>query len=83
MSWVVYIKPKARKTLIRIPKKDQDKIISALRSMEKEPLFGDITHLGDGRVRRRVGNYRIFFERPHGSLITIYEIKRRQSKTYS
>lgn len=82
MNWAIYIKPKPRKDLAKFPSKDREKILSALEEMEADPLSGDVVSLGDGRVRRRVGSYRIFFERPRSLFIVVYKITRRTSKTY-
>lgn len=57
---------------------------SALDEMEKDPFAGDIKYLrGDPGLRRRVGNWRIFFrvERAENT-VYISAIERRTSTTY-
>jgi mRNA-degrading endonuclease RelE of RelBE toxin-antitoxin system len=52
--------------------------------MEADPFSGDVKYLkGDPRLRRRVGNWRIFFriERAENT-IYISAIERRSSTTY-
>jgi len=57
---------------------------AALDEMEADPFSGDIQYLkGDARLRRCVGNWRIFFrvERAENALY-ISAIERRSSTTY-
>jgi mRNA-degrading endonuclease RelE of RelBE toxin-antitoxin system len=52
--------------------------------METNRFSGDIKFLnGDPRLRRRVGNWRIFFRVERGeSTVYISAIERRSSRTY-
>jgi mRNA interferase RelE/StbE len=85
MSWNLRVAKRAQKGLNRIPAKDQNRILAALREMAENPFSGDIAPL-KGQLtgwRRRVGNYRIFFDvYPQISLIEVTEIVRRSSTTY-
>jgi mRNA-degrading endonuclease RelE of RelBE toxin-antitoxin system len=57
---------------------------TALIEMEADPFSGDIKYLkGDPRLRRRVGQWRIFFrvERPENT-IYVSAIERRTTTTY-
>lgn len=68
-----------------MPEKDRIKIKAALREMEADPFFGDIKSLHNYATgwRRRVGNYRIFYDVYQDlSLVVISAIERRTSKTY-
>jgi mRNA-degrading endonuclease RelE of RelBE toxin-antitoxin system len=83
-KWRVVLAGPAQKSLKRAPSRDQDRIRAAILEMEANPFLGDIKFLkGDPRLRRRVGNWRIFFriERADNS-IYISAIERRTSTTY-
>jgi mRNA-degrading endonuclease RelE of RelBE toxin-antitoxin system len=85
MSWNLHVAKRAQKELSRIPPKDQSRILAALRQMSENPFIGDIAPL-KGQLtgwRRRVGNYRIFFDvHPENSLVEVTDIARRSSTTY-
>lgn len=83
-KWRVVLAGPALKSLNRAPSQDQHRIRAAIFEMEANPFSGDIKFLkGDPRIRRRVGNWRIFFrvERAENS-IYISAIARRTSTTY-
>lgn len=83
-KWRVVLAASAQKSLNRIPVQDQERIRAAIFEMESNPFTGDIKFLkADPRLRRRVGNWRIFFlvERA-ANTIYISAIERRTSTTY-
>ena len=85
MTWTVVVAKAAQKQLRRIPAKDQDKIAAAIRTMAADPFHGDIVKLEgqESRYRRRVGNFRIFFQADRLSeTVGISAILRRTSTTY-
>ncbi|MBZ5551616.1 MAG: type II toxin-antitoxin system RelE/ParE family toxin [Acidobacteriia bacterium] len=85
MNWRLKIAQRAQKSLGKIPARDQERICAALESMGINPFMGDIARLkGEPNSwRRRVGNYRIFFDvDPVRRVIDIIEITRRTSTTY-
>jgi mRNA-degrading endonuclease RelE of RelBE toxin-antitoxin system len=85
MPWQLELVRSAEKALNRIPAKDQKHITAALRAMTLDPFAGHIIRLHNqpGAWRRRVGNWRIFFDLyPGRLLIAITAIKRRTSSTY-
>jgi mRNA-degrading endonuclease RelE of RelBE toxin-antitoxin system len=82
--WLVILAGPARKSLKRIPPQDQARIRAAIDEMETNPFRGDIKYLeGQDRLRRRVGDWRIFFrlERAQRALY-VTAIERRTSTTY-
>jgi mRNA interferase RelE/StbE len=85
MSWQLRVARRAQKELKRVPAKDRERILAALHEMSENPFSGDIVLL-KGQLtgwRRRVGNYRIFFDvYPDISLIDVTDIARRSSTTY-
>ena len=85
MNWTVIIDHHAAKRLKKFLAKDYYRIRKAINAMEMEPFFGDIEKLGgeENSWRRRVGNYRIFYEiYNEKKIIYVSEIKRRGSNTY-
>ena len=85
MSWTLRLARQAEKRLEKIPAKDRGRILSALQQMCANPFSGDLVKLKNERAtwRRRVGNYRIFFDAyPEQLLVDIVEITRRTSSTY-
>ena len=85
MSWRLHIREKAKKSVSRFSKKDQEMINKVLFELSKNPFAGDIVKLesNENLWRRRVGAYRIKFQvRDIEKVIYIYEIKRRTSKSY-
>ena len=85
MSWQLVVTKPARKSLLRLPSKDRDRIEAALGTMRENPFAGDIVRLkGQPAVwRRRVGSYRILFDvYPEQSLLLVTAIMRRSSTTY-
>ena len=84
-NWVIKIAPKARKILEWLPSKDHRLISEAFDGMTVNPFSGDIVRLRNERSewRRRVGNYRIFFDIYNSvHIVDIVEIERRISNTY-
>jgi mRNA-degrading endonuclease RelE of RelBE toxin-antitoxin system len=84
MEWTVVLAGPARKSLKRIPAGDRTRILAALGEMQQNPFQGDICKLqGLAGFRRRVGDWRIFFElvaeRQH---VVVTAIERRTSTTY-
>jgi len=85
MSWRVQLADRARRELERLPRRDRQRILGALASMQQDPFSGDIARLHGQPLtwRRRVGSYRIFFDiHREARLIDILEIARRASTTY-
>jgi len=85
VTWSVVLTGPAGKSLKRIPASDRERIHAALKEMAADPLRGDIKYLKGqkGRLRRHVGDWRIFFhivpERKH---LVVTAIQRRTSITY-
>jgi mRNA-degrading endonuclease RelE of RelBE toxin-antitoxin system len=85
MNWTVKIEQNARKPLKKFPAKDRDRILKAFGDFEKNPFTGDVVPLYAGLAgyRRRVGNYRIFFDvHAETASVEILKVERRTSKTY-
>ncbi len=79
------IDPAVFKNLKKIPHKDTGRILFVIRSLSNSPFGGDIKKMkGDKNTwRRRVGNYRIFYEIiTEERVIHVFWVERRTSKTY-
>lgn len=85
MPWELRVARRAEKALERAPKKDRGRILAALEAMRESPFSGDITRLKaqPWAWRRRVGDWRIFFDVDFDrQVIDVLEIRRRTSTTY-
>jgi mRNA-degrading endonuclease RelE of RelBE toxin-antitoxin system len=85
MSWTLRVAQHAVKALKRAPAKDRSRLVAAPGEMRKAPFTGDIVRLqGESNTwRRRIGNYRIFFEvSAQTQTVDILDIARRTSTTY-
>jgi mRNA interferase RelE/StbE len=85
MDWNILVAKVAQKQVARLPAKDQEKIAAALVAMAADPVSGNILKLEgeEGRWRRRVGSYRIFFKVDAGrTTVSVSAIVRRTSTTY-
>jgi len=82
--WLVVLAGPARKSLKRVPLHDRARIRAAIDEMELDPFQGDIKYLeGQDRLRRRVGDWRIFFRLERTQrVLYVTAIKRRTSTTY-
>ena len=85
MIWRLQIAKRAQKEIKRIPAKDQQRITAAFAEMRENPFQGDIVRLQNQPTawRRRVGNYRIFFDiYIEQRLVDVVEVTRRTLTTY-
>jgi mRNA-degrading endonuclease RelE of RelBE toxin-antitoxin system len=84
MEWTVALAAPAQKSLKRVPTGDRTRILAALGEMQQDPFQGDIRKLqGLSGFRRRVGNWRVFFEIvPERKHVVVTAIERRTSTTY-
>lgn len=85
MNWELHLRKRAKKHLLRFPKKDQIYIATCLRELVASPYSGDIKKISDEENdwRRRIGAYRLFYEIiPESRIIYVFRIERRTSKTY-
>jgi mRNA-degrading endonuclease RelE of RelBE toxin-antitoxin system len=82
--WLVVLAGPARKSLKRLSPYDQARIRAAIDEMELDPFHGDIKYLeGQDKLRRRVGDWRIFFRLERAQrVLYITAIERRTSTTY-
>jgi mRNA-degrading endonuclease RelE of RelBE toxin-antitoxin system len=84
MEWTVLLAGPASKSLDRVPASDRKRILIAPDEMRQDPFRGDVRKLqGLPGLRRRVGNWRIFFEivTEHRQVV-VTAVERRTSTTY-
>ncbi len=84
-SWEVRVRKRGLNELNRAPRPERERLADALEEMETDPLAGDVKPLKGqpGSFRRRVGNWRIFFDlNQKQRLVEVRSIERRTSTTY-
>ena len=85
MNWELIVDALARKQLKRIPQHDAERLLSAIDELAVNPFAGDIEKMeGEKKIwRRRIGNYRIFYEIvSRDKTIYVFRVERRTSSTY-
>ena len=85
MAWQLRIAKQVARKLKKVPRKDQERIAEAIVEMRASPFRGDIARLKNESAawRRRVGNYRIFFDVDvEELLVNVTDIRRRTTTTY-
>ena len=85
MTWQLVVAKPAQKALGKLPAKDRKRIESALAGMRENPFGGDVVRLKAHPVawRRRVGDYRIFYDLyPDRLRVVVTAVLRRTSTTY-
>jgi mRNA interferase RelE/StbE len=83
MNWTLLVSKPAQKDLERFPSRDQVRIESALDALQDDPFSGDIKRLQPPGWRRRIGDYRVFYDLSLDEhQIVVTAIKRRTSTTY-
>lgn len=74
---------KVKGQLKRLPAHVQDKVLSVIEDIKREPLFaGDRLRGSRSVYRAKVPDYRIFYKWAGGTLIVITEITLRTGHTY-
>lgn len=85
MKWVLVITNLAERGLRKVPRADLEDINDAMSEMCTDPYSGDLKFLRGtgGSLRRRVGDWRIFFRLDKDAhTIVLLKVERRGSKTY-
>lgn len=71
------------KQLRRIPKKQQERLVNAMRSLRFEPRPHGCQHLQDELYRLREGQYRIIYAVFDDEVVVVVcKVTRRTEKTY-
>jgi mRNA-degrading endonuclease RelE of RelBE toxin-antitoxin system len=83
VNWTLIVTKSAAKELASLPNREQSRIVAALDQMRSDPFSGDIKRLHPQGWRRRVGNYRVFYDLEMDEhRIVVTAIPRRTSTTY-
>jgi len=80
----VRVRKSAAKDVRRAPKHERERLIRALEEMASDPFSGDVRPLENQPTafRRRVGDWRIFFDAyPERRVVEVVHILRRTSTT--
>ena len=83
--WELRVARRAERTIGRVPKRERDRLLTALEQMRTDPLRGDVVRLKYQRAafRRRVGDWRLFFDLDWTrTTIDVTEVVRRTTTTY-
>ncbi|MBI2514689.1 type II toxin-antitoxin system RelE/ParE family toxin [Candidatus Wolfebacteria bacterium] len=84
-SWGLQIDPGVFKLLNKIPHRDAEALLQAIKLLPINPYFGDIRKMQgmEDTWRRRISSYRIYYKiKTAESVILVFHIERRTSKTY-
>ena len=86
MSWAAELSRSAERQLVRLPRREQERVARAIDELEADPLQGAVRPLRgrhQGRYRKRVGRYRIIFRLRHEErVVEISAILPRDDRTY-
>jgi mRNA interferase RelE/StbE len=86
MSWAAELSRSAERQLVRLPRREQERVARAIDDLEEDPFQGDVRPLRgrhQGRYRKRVGRYRIIFRLRHEErVVEISAILPRDERTY-
>ncbi len=84
-TWQLILRKSAHKTIARAPRPERERLLAALEAMTSDPFAGDVQPLNGQPLafRRRVGNWRIFFDAHRdGRVIEVTDVSRRTTTTY-
>jgi mRNA interferase RelE/StbE len=84
-NWRLRIRDKVYKEISKFPENEGARILKVIEHLPLDPYAGDIEKMkGETSAwRRRIGNYRIFYEiLSDGRVIYVFHAERRGSKTY-
>ena len=85
VNWRLEIESQVYKNLKKLPKSNIQRILTTIEKLPENPYAGDIQKMaGETNVwRRRVGEYRVFYEiLTEEKIIHVFHVERRTSKTY-
>lgn len=84
-NWRLRVRDKVYKEISKFSANDNERVLKVIENLSLDPYAGDIEKMkGDVKTwRRRIGNYRIFYEIiPEDGVIYVFHAERRTSKTY-
>ena len=85
INWELKVRSGVNKELSKFPLEEQERITKAIDNLPLNPYAGDVEKIKDAENtwRRRIGNYRIFYEIVfRDRTIYVFHVERRTSKTY-
>lgn len=85
INWELRIKNRVYKELSKLPLKKRGRITKAIDNLPYNPFAGNLEKIEgeENTWRRRIGNYRIFYEIvSRDRTIYVFRVERRTSSTY-
>jgi len=85
MKWGLALTNPAKRSLKRLSPQERHRLNQVFSLMSENPFQGDLKFLkgGNGAIRRRIGNLRVFYELHQDSkVIVVTGVVRRGSNTY-
>ncbi len=83
MAYTLKLHQDIEKQLSRIPKKQRERLVEAMRSLSVEPRPHGCQHLQDELFRIREGQYRIIYAIFDDEVVVVVcKVTRRTEKTY-
>ncbi len=83
--WELRVAKPAQKSVQHAPRPERERLVRALNEMRQNPFTGDVARLTNqaSAFRRRVGDWRIFFDAyPDRRVVEVTAIDRRTTTTY-
>ncbi|MGV7222759.1 MAG: type II toxin-antitoxin system RelE family toxin [Nitrospinales bacterium] len=82
-KYTLKIHQKVEKQLQRIPKKQQERVVSSMRSLREDPRPSGCVKLEEGLYRVRQGQYRIIYAIFDNEIVVVIcKVDRRSEDTY-
>ncbi len=85
INWELKVRSRVYKELSKFPLEEQERITKVIDNLPHNPYAGDVEKMKDeeNTWRRRIGNYRIFYEIvSRDKTIYVFRVERRASSTY-
>jgi len=85
ISWTLRVRNGIYKELAKLPPEERGRITKVIENLPHNPFVGDVEKIKDEKNtwRRRIGNYRIFYEIvSRDRIIYVFQVERRTSNTY-
>lgn len=83
--WQVRVRKPVQKSVLRAPRPERERLTRVLDEVTTDPFSGDVLPLTNqpSAYRRRVGNWRIFFDVDHDQRrVEVTALARRTTTTY-
>jgi len=85
INWELKVKNRVYKELSKLPLEERGRVVEVIDNLPHNPYAGDMEKIKgeENTWRRRIGNYRIFYEIvSQDRTIYVFHVERRTSNTY-